>query len=254
MKKIILFLCLLMALSACRSIDTDSIKADLDDTFTPYYDAGTYRINNFMPYYSYYLPGDMSEETLDSDSIVLKYGDSRIIMNLNIANIINTRYYPKQVLNDEGFFNEEYLIYISEGDYETYTGEKKDYIYRLYDYEGTYVLHLCTSDMNYYGTVAAEDIGIVTRHLLTIARNSEVNSDEVVSAFSNKDVIVYKKKQINLFDTSIQNNGDIANLLIDDAIIGDGIYRDGQIEEDDSQPADETIPGEEIPSEEEGDN
>ena len=232
MRKILLLLCMLLGLCACKSIDLSGLDDDLNAIFKNVGDIGTYRTNNIMNYYSYYLPSDMSEEALDSDSIVLKYGDSRIIMNLNIANIINTRYYPDYVLDDEGFFNDEYLIYRSEGTYQNYEGLNKNYIYRLYNYEDTYVVHLCTSDMNYYGTVQKGDISTVTGHLLTIAKNSSVNADDIVSAYSNKDVIDYKKKQINLFDSNVQDNGDIANLLIDDAIIGDGIYRDGQIEED----------------------
>ena len=248
MRKTVLLLCILLCLSACRSVDIENIKSSLDSVFSETDDTGTYRINNFMSYYSYYLPSDMSEEALDSDSIVLRYGNSKIIMNLNISGIINSRYYPNSHHGDEGFFDDEYLIYSSDGSYFGFEGESKSYTYRLYDYEGTYVLHLRTNDMNYYGTVAAEDIEAVTSHLLTIARNTSVDHDEIVSAFSNKDVIVYKKKQINLFDTSISNNGDIANLLIDDAIIGDGIYRDGQTDIEPEKTAEDVIPadGEEV--------
>ena len=214
MRKAIFLLCLLLCLCACQSTDVSNIGNELDKAFSETEDIGYYHINNFMEDYSYYLPSDMSEEALDSDSIVMRYNDSRIIMNLNVSNIINSKYYTKYLMEDDGFFDEAYLFYKNSGGYETFEGLKKSYIYRLYDYEGTYVFHLLTNDMNYYGTAAKSDLKTLVRHLMTIAKNTTVATDDIISTYSNKDVIDYRKKQIDLFDSNLPTNGELSNLLV----------------------------------------
>ena len=216
-----LFLCLvLFLLSACVSNDDASLKSDLDAFFDKVEDITTCQTNNDMALYSYYLPSSMGEEEVDSDSVTLKYGDSKIIMNLNVADIINAQYYDDQYLSDDGFFNEDYLFYEKSGSYSSYDEIEKQYIYRLYKYDEEYVLYLKTSDMNYYGNVKVSDIRDVTSELFVIAKSTKVNNEEVINIYSNKEIISYQKKQINLFDAVLPNNGELSDMLVDDAVIG----------------------------------
>ena len=211
MKKKIFFSLILFLFSACVSNDDASLKNDLDAFFDKVQDILIYQTNNDMTFYSYYLPSSMGEEEVDSDSITLKYGDSKIIMNLNVADIINAQYYDEQYLNDDGFFNEDYLFYEKE----------KQYIYRLYKYNKEYVMHLKTSDMNYYGNIKVSDIRDVTSEIFVIAKSTKVNNEEVINAYSNKEIISYQKKQIDLFDTVLPNNGQLSDMLVEGAIVGD---------------------------------
>ena len=221
MKKKIFFSLILFLFSACVSNDDASLKNDLDAFFDKVQDILIYQTNNDMTFYSYYLPSSMGEEEVDSDSITLKYGDSKIIMNLNVADIINAQYYDEQYLNDDGFFNEDYLFYEMTGSYLSYDGKEKQYIYRLYKYNKEYVMHLKTSDMNYYGNIKVSDIRDVTSEIFVIAKSTKVNNEEVINAYSNKEIISYQKKQIDLFDTVLPNNGQLSDMLVEGAIVGD---------------------------------
>lgn len=219
-------------LCGCKTIENNTLSNTLDDVLASFSDVKNYRINNILEYYSYYLPSDMAEETADSDSIVLKYNNSRIIMNLNIANIVNSKYYHSSII-DEGFFDDQYLVYKNNGTYNNQENINKAYILKVYAYKDLYALEFITSDMNYYGSVNKNEIDEVVKHLLIMAKNTSVDNEAIVKDFSNKDVIDYKKKQINLFDTSMPVNGELTEILVDDAIIGDGIYLDGKIIEED---------------------
>lgn len=232
MKKIILVFCLLICLCACKVAEDKELFNDLNNIFDHIDNISTYRINNKMKYYSYYLPSDMNEEALDSESIVLKYNDNKIIMNLNVSNIINTKYYTDHILEDESIFSDDYIIYKKEGKLKTESGQSVAYIFKLYNYKDIYILHLISSNMNYIGTIKKEDITQTLKHLLMIAKNTNVLNEDVIKEYSKKDIIEYKKKQINLFNTSMPVSGTIDSLLVDDAIIGDGIRYDGQIYED----------------------
>ena len=47
-----------------------------------------------------------------------------------------------------------------------------------------------------------------------MARSAAVRSEEIVTAFSSKEVIDYEKQQVNLFETIMPVNGQINDFLI----------------------------------------
>ena len=219
MKKITC-LFLLLLLCACSNSEKSSITSSLDNIFDNLDNIDTYRINNSMAYYSYYLPSDMCEEENDSDSVVLKYLDSKIVMNLNVSAIVNSEYYNNNELRDDGFFNEEYKIYEKSGSYSSSANEEKNYIFKLYNDGKNYAIHFETSDMNYYGSVTFDNIKEVSRHLLMIDKSVEVDKESVASTYAKRDVIDYEKKQIDLFDSTMPSSGQLSEMLVDDAIVG----------------------------------
>lgn len=217
MKKFILLLILLL-LTACSN---SNLSVNLDNLFNSIDGINNYTTNNVLKYYSYYLPSDMGESEVDSDSITLKYGESTIVMNLNIADIIKERYYDGATLSDEGFYNEDNLVYENTGTYTLNDGTSKKYLYKLYDYDSYYALYLKTSDNIFYGNVAKGEVKEVTRHLLIIAKSISIESDLIVSTYSSKDIIDYQKKQLDLFNTQKPSSGSLQEMLTDEATIGD---------------------------------
>lgn len=216
MKKIILLLILLL-LTGCAS---SNISANLDNLFSSIDNISNHSTNNILKYYSYYLPSDMGEKEVTSDSITLIYGESTIVMNLNIADIINERYYSDVKLADDGFYNETNLVYENTGTYTLKDETVKEYLYKLYDYNEYYALYLKTSDNVFYGNVAKGEVKEVTRHLLIIAKSISIESDLIVSDYSSKDIIDYQKKQLDLFNTQKPASGSLSEMLTDEATVG----------------------------------
>ena len=208
-------------LTGCGTQEDSEVLNKIDNVLANVDNIGEYHTNNSLDYYDYYLPSDMSEDTLDSNSVVLKYNYSKIIMNLNISNIINERYYSDYTLVDDGFFDDTYKIYEKDGTYQNNNGTNESYLCRVYKYNDTYVLHLLTSDMNYYGTVYKYDLNFVVRQLMVMAKNTDVKYDSVISEFSNKDLITYQKTQIDLFGSTTSDTNDLSSMLVKDAVIGD---------------------------------
>lgn len=246
MKKIIILLILLL-LAGCGN----NLNTNLDNLFNSIDNISNYSTNNRLKYYSYYLPSDMGESEVDSDSITLKYGESTIIMNLNIADIVNLKYYSDISLSDDGFYNEENLIYENTGTYSIKDETKKSYLYKLYDYDNYYALYLKTSDNVFYGNVVKGDEKEVTRHLLIIAKSIDLESDLIVSTYSSKDVIDYQKKQLDLFNTQKPTSGSLSEMLTDEATVGNQEVEDptNENEEVSNQEDNQIISEEETTSE-----
>lgn len=208
---------LLIFLCACSS--SSSLTESLDSLLNNVDSISTNRTNNNLTYYSYYLPSDMGQDD-GKDCVILSFLDSKIIMSVNVKEIINNRYYESAYMQSAGLYNIDNLIYVKEGTYTTLNGEIKDYIYRLYQINDSYVVELETSDLSFLA-YADSNIKDLSRHLFIIAKSANVDSDLVISDYSNKSVVDYQKKQIDLFDSIKPTTGSLSDLLTNDAIIGD---------------------------------
>lgn len=239
MKKILLLLCLLFICAGCVSNDIETLSSNLDNIFNNVDDISKNYPNNKMRYYSYYLPSDMGEEEIDSESVTIRYNDSIVVMNLNIADIINEKYYPDELLKDDGFFDEQYLIYEKSGTYDV-DEVKHQYVYKLYKKDDKYIFHLKTVNINFYGSSNLSDIVQLSKHLIMISKSITIEKDTILKNYYKKDVIDYSKKQIDLFDSSLPSNGKLSDMLTDDAIVKDN----SNITEDEKTPVESAVPEE----------
>lgn len=248
MKKSLLIVCLLFIFSGCVASDSNSLTNELDNVFNNIDSIKEYYPNNTMRYYSYYLPSDMGEEEIDSESVTIRYNNSTVVMNLNIADIINEKYYSDELLKDDGFFDEQYLIYEKTG---TYLKDENQcqYTYKLYKKDDVYIIHLKTVDINFYGSSNISDVIELSKHLLMISKSITSEKDTILKNYYKKDVIDYSKKQIDLFDSSLPSNGKLSDMLTDNAVVKDGSNITSDDKEIEETPAIEQENTEEISQE-----
>lgn len=212
MAKIILALCLLISLCGCSS--NESIQNRIEETVlkeeTSVYNA---RINTVGDYYSYYLPSDCYLRQGDNLSALIDFASGHMVLNLNIKDIIANRYYYENLLNDDGLYCESSLIYSKSSEMMINSDEKRRYDLYVYELESEYLIHLQTRELQMYGCSYSGDLAETIRHMMIIAKSTEIMSDKVIDSFSAKDVIDYEKKQINLFNYVIPSSGYVQELL-----------------------------------------
>lgn len=208
-------LIILLALLLCGCSTYKDLDASLDEAFSNEHNVLSIRDNNTVTYYNYYLPSDLVEYDYKDNILLLGYKDSNIILNLNIPSIINEQYYKDYVAKDEGFFDEDKLVYSHVGTYSDLRDREFDYFYRLYQYDDRYLLHLMSRTVNIYSSCNKYDVVPISSKMLLLARTIKVDEDDVVTDYSTKDVIDYHKKQVNLFDLVVPVNGKVEELLID---------------------------------------
>lgn len=210
-------LCLILA--GCA--DLNSMSADLDKVFADDQSEKMIRINNYTDYVDYYLPSDAFELAADALALKVAYGSSSFIMDVNIAGIVNARYYPEALFADEGFFDPARLLYDRNGIYRDIDGNDKTYQYRVYSYDDRYLSCFYSRDLLFYGYASAEDIVPLSSRILIMAKSARVKEDAVIAAYSSKDVIDYEKKQVNMFETVMPVNGNINEFLLNKNDSGD---------------------------------
>ena len=211
MKKILL---LLLCLLLCGCSNAASLTSDLDKIFTESEEKPVIRKNNYSTYIDYYLPSDTTELEGDELSSVLSYNKSLFIMDVNVSGIICAKYYPDNVIEDEGFFNDEKLVYEKRSSFLNGDGENIDYVYKVYEYDNDYLSYFVSRDLIFYAHALKGDIAAVSSRIYLMAKGAKVKSSDVIAKYSSKDVIDYEKKQVNLFETIMPVNGNINDFLI----------------------------------------
>lgn len=192
-----------------------SNNATLDDAFTQENRDLNLRANNYLTYYNYYLPSDVYELNYEENAVLLKYEESNISMNLNVASIINSEFYNDYYLKDDGFFDDYRLFYEHTGTYLDADNNHLEYIYRVYEYENEYLVHMMSEKMNFYAYTIKDNLYDLTEKILIIAKSISVKDVDVISNYSSKSIIDYQKKQINLFDLVLPVNGKLDELILD---------------------------------------
>lgn len=212
MKKIcILFVLLILA--GCVS-NTSALENELDNILSDQYSSDA-RMNNYGDYINYYLPSDVVEESYDDLSISFDVYGNKIYMNINVADVINQKYYNDYLLSDDGFFDPEKLVYSFEGSFfKKNDDDDVNFEYKLYSYGDTYYMHLITNELNMYGVSNNKDIALLTKKMYQMSKAVSINKNKVLLDYSSKEVIDYQKSTVNLFENVLPSTGRIDEFMI----------------------------------------
>jgi len=207
----LILILVLLILCGCTSYNkTTSLDAVFENN------TGEYRQNNFSEYLDYYLPSDMLEEDFGFDHVTFSFNHNEVIMNVNIASVIASKYYVNYVLTDDGYFDNSKLIYSHQGTYINHDKQMVAYFYKVYSTDNYNLLYFKSSDLVFYGYCDDDNLIDMSEKIFNLAKSATVKTDSIISTYSTKDVIDYTKSQIDLFDVVLPNSGRIDDLIKDD--------------------------------------
>lgn len=208
---IILIICLL--LTGCASFNEIYLNEDLDNFLNDLSFSYKKRPNHVTDYYDYYLPSDMQEIDGNYNSSILTFNGSKVAMNVNVTSIINSSKYYSVKFCLDGFFNDANLVYTKE---DTFNMDNFDIVmYHLDVYKSGkyYLLNLTTSNLIFYASCEYNNLVNLLKRLFIIAKSVDVDRKAIVSAYSTEDIIDYNRKQIDLFEYVIPNEGYLSDLV-----------------------------------------
>lgn len=202
MRKIIAFLLLAVILSGC------SVRkvSDIDLLVSGAAGIPAVRNNKNSKYFSYYLPSDVNETGYSDTGVVLDYDGDRIVMNLNVMDLISS----SDELHDDGFFSKDHLIYEKAGEFDDGNG----FVVDIYGHDSSAIIYVRTLKTCFYAYCPEDRVYDLTDRIMLLARNVSVNKESVDNDFSNRDVIDFQRKQIDLFEMVIAPDGRLEDLLI----------------------------------------
>lgn len=212
MKKFVIVLSLFL-LTGCTVSKSIDIYSDLDNCLRYLNQSFDVRTNHNAEYYSYYVPSDMQDFEGNTNSNVMAFRNAKIVMNLNIASIVNSESFGINYFVDDGFFKKDYKTYEYDDSFVKNNGEISKYQIEVYEKDNYYLVRLVTDELIFYCTCDEYDLIDVVKHIFTIASSIEVEKDKIVTNYSKKDVIEYVKQQVNLFEYDIPSSGFLNELV-----------------------------------------
>lgn len=205
---------LLIVLYACANNNEDAILKNVSKVVDDSEDGYELISNNFQELFSYYLPSDVNEIECGLDYCVFSYNDSKIYANLNIAGIISEKYYKDYILNDDGFLNHEKIVFHDSGKVKKDDNSIPFYI-NIYKYDDIYYIHYFNTEINVYASSKLSNLPALTKRIFILDSGIYVDKDVIVTNYSNKSVIDYEKKPIDLFEYIVPSEGILEELLIE---------------------------------------
>lgn len=172
-------------------------------------------VNNYSKYIDYYVPGDVKEIDYSKTSFSFAMDDNRIAMNINVPNIINKYYQNNEVLDNEGYFDDEKIIYNFDGTYNDDNNEPVDYFVNIYQIsDSRNLIYFVSNNLAFYGNCDFDNTYLVAKKIFQMAKSAKLNVEEIVSDFSLKDAIDYNKETFDPFPTIMPTDGNIEDILI----------------------------------------
>jgi hypothetical protein len=191
------------------------IKANMDTVLQQ--DAG--KANRSKTYYAYYIEPSVGRLSGNQTGNIFLYEGTRILMNLNVSGIVNEENYPNSTADGMDTIPDP-LIDL-EGEYHDASRVTRKYHLFIYQEGNAYLTMLHTSAMTFAAISDPLKAAEIAPEMLKIARTVEVNTDEVITAYTNQKILDFKTEKIDLYNEIVPESGNINELINETNTIGD---------------------------------
>ncbi len=210
MKKILLLI-ILICLFGCTS-NVANFEADLSRAIEKEKNIKSFYPDNNKAYYSYYVDPSVGKIYSDQTGNIFLYQNTRFIMNLNVTDIINQKYYNSENANAIQL-HENLKMFSLNGEYTDYNNNTYPYQCDVFNLNDAYYLRFTSKYVTFYAQGNYTSIINVAPKMLQISKSIGVDEDKVITHFSSKETIEYKKETIKLFEVIVPINGKIQDIL-----------------------------------------
>lgn len=210
MKRIIILL-LSLLLVGCSSND---LKTILDNELSGIENIKyTISPSNKKSLYSYYIqPGIGNKKSLEASNL-FEYNNCEFVMNLNVANIVNNKFYSLSTLSNT--LDKNLLVYTRSSKFIDSSNKSIEYVFNVYNIDNNYFVYLQSEYFDFYGKISKSEVKEIANIMMIIAKTSIINETKIIAEYSNKESIEYVKESIQLFEVSIPENGRLDEMISD---------------------------------------
>lgn len=209
MKKILYLILSALMLSSCTVKTSIDLQSELESSLASANDAKIFTSNINKPLYSYYLPPSIGRNKSTQTSSILNDRGRKFVMNLNVASIIQEKYYSETEQTDD--FQDP--IVKCEGEYIDVDETTHSYTVTTYEMNDYYVTVFHSDVVEFYSVLDALSTCDIVEDMLRISRSMRVDTDAVIQAYSNKKTVDYKSEKIELFEQIVPESGRIEELF-----------------------------------------
>jgi len=209
------FIILVLFLTGC-TVSANSMVQQVEKTLLRSVDSpAPPNFNQLTPLYRYYLPNHMGKRESNRVSTILLSDGVEIVMNLDIAAVVMYRFYRNELTNGLRPYTEVNRNWIdTRGTFRHATGEVISYRVTVWEFDLS--IHVVTLQTNYFVFTAITPlakIDAVLADMISIAKSAVTDRNEIISLYSNKQIINYQQQVVELFEQIAPDSGRIIDMI-----------------------------------------
>ncbi len=213
MKKIWFSLLSIFLLTGCSVKNNVNLQQELESSLLKGNESKIYQMNMHKKLFSYYLQPSIGRHQSTMCSTVLDDRGRKFIMNLNVASIIQGKYYNESETSIVSDMNSP--IAQSSGEYIDTNETTHTYQVNIYEVDKYYITVFTSDTVEFYSVLDALSTPEIIQDMLVIARSIKVDTNAVIEEYSNKNTVTYKSEKIELFEQIVPESGRIEELFED---------------------------------------
>ncbi|MBR0214519.1 MAG: hypothetical protein IJL95_07320 [Solobacterium sp.] len=229
MKKQWLTIILAVLLTGCTTTAGVDLKSRLDMKTDAVQAEKILRANYNGVYYSYYIDPGIGRIYADGTGNIFMLNGRQFVMNLNIPSIINRQYYRDQI-RQYAIISGMPEVLVKNGSYADANDHQHAYTMSVYQTDKMYMTVFESETVTFHSVCREDEAADILAEMLRIARGVTIKTGAVLEAFSNRQVISYSRKRLELFQNIAPDNGAIDELFTTTLSYPDG--EGGVISED----------------------
>lgn len=217
MKKLLSFLMITTLLTGCVSAN-ETIEKRIDDAISSALTLQVDHTNYSNTYYAYYLQPSIGRFYSHKISNIFGYRDIKFILNLNLSQIINEKFYPDSK-EDYITLDSFPLVYQKSGEYIDINQQKYPYRVQIFQKNNDYYIELNMHYVDFYTVCPAGYASQIIYYMMNIGKSVVVNQEKVIEDFSKRQEINATRNKLELFKEIVPQNGAIDELFDKNEII-----------------------------------
>lgn len=170
--------------------------------------------------FGYYLPPSIGRRSSTPTSVLLISNQEKILMNLDVVNVLNQAYYTDNGTNLLRT-NTQILdaLYASTGTYTNAQGLESEYQIKAFALSADEILLSLETENFIFSSIHASAVSPeILYDMLVIARSTTVNKSAVLAAFSTREIINYQKETLNMFTQLAPESGTVMDMVTGDKL------------------------------------
>jgi len=216
MRKTLLLIALALVLSGCVKVNGSNLKSIVSaQVATAVSETLPTTSTMRKTLYSYYLPTSVGRREVSQSSTVLFSNNYNVLMNLDIVSVLSEKFYATESADPlRAYALATDPLFTLTGTYKDLKAVENAYVITVNAIEKNVVLlTLQTKYFVFSAVIPMAATGEVVYDMMKIVRTCSINSDEVITLYSNRETFSYTKETLEIFSQLAPESGKIIDMI-----------------------------------------
>ncbi len=224
MKRLFLSLMILSALSGCVVNPNSIDQAVIESLKQAEREEISSNVNHTGSIFSYYLPSYIGKVQSTESSLVMSVHQERLVMNVDVISVVHASVDSEL----RTMFSVKEALFNYTSSFVDLKGFNQTYQLIVYPYNAKYFILLQTPEVIMSSQASLGNVMDIAYEMLKFVRTVSVSKQDVINAFSNREILNYQKTDLNMFAQLAPESGTVLDMIEgeDENLFNEDYYND----------------------------